>query len=255
LATRVSGHLEEAERLADEAVRGLEKSYPPDDPVLLRPLQVLAAVRLESGTTAKARDAITRLQSLRIERPEDGAVVHATTGALLQIEGRRFEAETEYREALHAMEAAGRSESADAGAVLHCLAALFLDEERLEEARRTLESALVIYGRAKDAVPMDRMKFLDLRGVMHARAGEWREAEEDLREALSLADHQRLESPGLFRMILVNYAYVLRRNHHRREARHIEARAASLPIDRRAAAVVDLSALRAAKKVSRKSTD
>jgi hypothetical protein len=42
---------------------------------------------------------------------------------------------------------------------------------------------------------------------------------------------------------LNNYAEVLRRNHHRREARSIEARAAAIPVDRPAAAIVDITDL------------
>jgi hypothetical protein len=42
----------------------------------------------------------------------------------LHIEGRRFEAEGEYQRALRALNQMGRSDSADAGAILDCLAAL-----------------------------------------------------------------------------------------------------------------------------------
>src|SRR5215467_13265170 len=41
----VSGRLAEAEVFAQRSLSILEKSYPPEDPVLLRPLQILAAAR------------------------------------------------------------------------------------------------------------------------------------------------------------------------------------------------------------------
>jgi len=53
----VSGRNAEAERLAEQSVQILEKFYSPDDWVLLRPLQILAAVWLELGKTAQARQA------------------------------------------------------------------------------------------------------------------------------------------------------------------------------------------------------
>src|SRR4051812_206153 len=53
----VSGRIAEAERLAEQSVRILERSNSPNDRALLRPLQILAFARLESGETARAREA------------------------------------------------------------------------------------------------------------------------------------------------------------------------------------------------------
>jgi tetratricopeptide (TPR) repeat protein len=245
LARTVSilGRTAEAERLVERSVRILEKLYPENNWVLLRPLQILAAIQLESGKIARARETVQRLQSIQSKQPEDRALIHATVGALRQIEGRRGEAEAEYHYALRAWEESGRSESADAGAILHCLGALYIQEQRLDEARQVLDRALIIHQRAKDSLPIDRIKFLDLRGVLQARLGEWQQSEQDFRDALSLADREPYMDPALFRPLLSNYAYVLRRNHHRREARSIEARRGALPANRTAAAVVDLSEL------------
>src|SRR5215471_6654709 len=93
--TAVLGRLTDSERLAEQSLRILEPLYPPNDWVLLRPLQTLASVRLESGNIARARELLRRLRSARIECPEDRAVVHGLVGALLQMEGRRSAAETE----------------------------------------------------------------------------------------------------------------------------------------------------------------
>jgi tetratricopeptide (TPR) repeat protein len=180
---------------------------------------------------------------MRIKYPEDRAIIHATVGALLQIEGRLSEAETEYQEALGSWAEAGRSESEDAAATLHCLGALYLKEQRLEDARRVLARAQVIHDRATDSIPADRIKFLNLRSVLHARLGEWRQSEQDLRDALSVADLQPYVDPALLGQLLGNYAHVLRQNHRRREARIIEARKAALPGNGTAAAVVDYTKL------------
>jgi tetratricopeptide (TPR) repeat protein len=171
---------------------------------------------------------------------------------LLQIEGRRSEAEAEYEDAFRAWEEAGRNESADAAAVLNCLGSLYLEEQRLDEARWALDRALAIYNRAKDTVPIDHINFLALRGVLHARLGEWQQSEQDLCDALSIVDSQPSVNPALLRSLLGNYSYVLRRNHHLREARSIEARTTALPANSTPAAVVDLTELLVEKRASKK---
>ena len=85
----------------------------PTDRMLLRPLQILAAAGLESGKTARAREAVRRMQSIRINGPDDSALVHGIAGTLLQIEGQKSEAEVEYLAAFRAWEEAGRSDSAE----------------------------------------------------------------------------------------------------------------------------------------------
>jgi hypothetical protein len=78
----VTGRLADAERLAERSVLILEKTYAPNDAMLLRPLQILAAARFEQGKTARAREAFKRMQAIGIQRPEDGALVHGTAAAL-----------------------------------------------------------------------------------------------------------------------------------------------------------------------------
>jgi hypothetical protein len=90
---------------------------------------------------------------------------------------------------------------------------------------------------------MDHIKFLDLRGVLHSRLGEWGIAADDLREALSMADRVPSVDLRVLRSILDNYSRVLRKTHHVREARAIEARAAAIPQERGNAPVVDLTEL------------
>jgi tetratricopeptide (TPR) repeat protein len=239
----VIGNIEDAERLAQQSVKVLESFYPPNNVVFLHPLEILASIRLGSGRISRAREILQRMQSIPIESPEDRALVHAITGALLQMEDRRSDAEAEYKNAFRASEEAGRGESTDAAVILHGLTALYLKEQRLDEARRTLDRALVIHERATDALPIDRATYLSLRGVLHARLGEWRQSEQDLRDALSLADRQPYVEAEVLRSILANYSLALRMNHHRREARSIEARKAALPTNRGAAAVVDSTQL------------
>jgi tetratricopeptide (TPR) repeat protein len=239
----VWGRLGEAEKFAERSFDILQKIYPPNDAVLLRPLQILAAARFEQGKTARAREAFKRMQAIRIQRPEDDALVHGTAGALLSAEGRRPEAEGEYLAAIRAWQEAGRGETADVSAILNEHGSLYIHQQRLAEARQALDRAFAILTLAQDAAPLDRIKLLNLRGVLHARQGDWRQAEQDLHDALSMSDREPWVDPVAHRSLLTNYALVLRKNHHRREARSIEARAAATQTDRTTAAIVDFTDL------------
>ena len=91
----------------------------------------------------------------------------------------------------------------------------------LKEAELALTEGLTsgtIFSRAKDAVAMDRIKLLNVRGVLQAWQGDWQSAELDLHEALTMADREPWVDPSTLRALLNNYAAVLRRNHHGREA-------------------------------------
>jgi hypothetical protein len=111
-------------------------------------------------------------------------------------------------------------------------------EGRLDEARRTVDRSSVIYSRARDTTPIDRVKFLNLRGVLHARFREWQQSEQDLSDAASMMNRQPSVDPALHRLLLTNYSYVLRKRHRAREARSVKARIAELP-KRSAGSAVD----------------
>ena len=247
-----SGRITDAERLAERSVKILEAIYPPSDLVLLRPLSILASMRFEQGKTAQAREVFKRMLLIRAERPEDRALVHATGAVLLEAEGRQSEAEAEYLVTSRAWQEAGREDSADAGAVFTSLGSLYVKEQRFEEARQALDRALTIFSLSKDAVPTDTIKVLHVRGVLQARQGAWLEAEADLGKALSMADREPWVDPIALRSLLTSYAYVLRRNHHRREARSIEARAAGIRRDPAQSAIIDVTELLAKPKHPKK---
>jgi tetratricopeptide (TPR) repeat protein len=239
----ISGRPGDGAKLAEQSVRTLEMVYSPNDPALLRSLQILAATSFEQGMMRKAREAFKRMQSIRIQRPEDRALVKGIAAVLSEAEGKLPEAEADYLAALQAWQEAGKGERADAGVVLNGLGSLYIKEHRLSEARQALDRALAILSSANDAVPMDRIKLLHVRGVLQARQGDWQGAEQDLHDALMAADRERWVDPFALRDLLNNYAAVLRRNHHGHEARSIEARAASIKADRPAAAIVDITEL------------
>jgi tetratricopeptide (TPR) repeat protein len=172
--------------------------------------------------------------------------------ALLDAEGKRPEAEAEYLAAITASQEAGLGETADVGAILNGLGLLYLHEQRLNEAQQTLDRAFAIFSRAKETVPLDHIKLLNVRGALHAWQGDWGKAEQDFRDALSIADREPWVSPFSLRSLLASYARVLRRNRHTREARSIEARAAEIQGDLTTAAVVDITDLLPKTKTAKK---
>jgi tetratricopeptide (TPR) repeat protein len=248
----LSGRLAEAEVLEKRSLKILEKTYPPDDPVLLRPLQSLSMTQLEQRKIAKARETFHRLQSIPTERPEDRAMIHGLAAALLYAEGRYHESEAEYLKALGAWEETGSGETTDLAAVLDGLAILYVADGRYREAGRTLDRALAIVASAKDAVPMYRIKLFSARAELHVRQGEWREAEVDLASAISTIDRDTRLDPAELKSLLASYAHILRKNHRGREARAIEARVAALKTHRLTDGVVDASELFAKPKVSKR---
>ena len=223
----VAGRLRDAELSAERAVHLLERIYPPEHPMLLRPLEVLAAARFEQGKMATAREAIQRMQAIRVERPRDMALVQSTSAALLQAEGRRGEAESAHLAAIDSWRVAG-DETAELGVAMVSLASVYIQEKRFKEAKQALDRALPILLAAPDAVPLDMVKVLYGRAVLQSRHAEWLEAERNLQNAVAIAERYPRLSPVLMRRLLIDYAYVLRKNHHRTEARSIERRAEAL---------------------------
>ncbi len=247
----IPGRLSEAEAMAQRAVNTLQDSFPPDDPALLRPLQILAAVQFELGKIARARESFKRMQSIRPTRPEDRALVCAMAASLLEAEGKWREGESQYHTAIQALKDCGRGDTTDAGALLNGLGNLYMRQHRMGEARRALDEALAILEHAPDASPWDRIKVLYTRGLLGVRQGKWIQAEQDLANALSIADHQARVEPTILRYLLINYAAVLQKNHRRREARSIARRAAALdsaPEDGNVVNVADLLARKKTRK-------
>ncbi|MCU1238730.1 MAG: Tetratricopeptide 4 [Candidatus Solibacter sp.] len=239
----LSGRLAEAESFADRSVKMLEKSYPPEDPVLLRPLALLSSAQFEQRKIGKARKVFQSMLRIRAERPDDRAVVHTMAGALLQDAAQYKEAELEYLKAAAAQEEAGRGQTSGMAALLNMLANLYIADRRPDEAGRMLDRALAIFATVKDRVPNDQIKTFNSEAAIHIQRGEWRKAEEVLRSAISTADREMRLDPLALETLLGNYAYVLRKSHRGREARTVEARAAAVHSHRTTDPVVDVSEL------------
>ena len=106
-----------------------------------------------------------------------------------------------------------------------------------------LDRALAIFAHSKDTVPLDRATILSVQAALHARLGELREAERELADALSILSREPHVDSIVLATVLTNYAQVLRKTHHRREARSVEARASLLRRDQASNVVVDVTDL------------
>jgi tetratricopeptide (TPR) repeat protein len=240
----LSGRAADAEHFAERAINVLEKSHPSNDPLLLRPLRNLAASRFEQGKTGRAREAFERMRLIPTERPEERAEVHSMAAVLLHVGGKLMQAESEYRAALNALEQGGLADTADAAAILNSLGTLYIEEKRFKEARQALDRGLVIFESAQDAVPMDRIKLLDVRATLHAREGHWQDALRDLGQAVSLLDASAGRcDPKLAAATMEGYAMALRKTHQGHDARVIAARAAALRGQGTPGVVVDVTEL------------
>jgi len=202
-------------------------------------------MQLEQREIAKARETFRKLQSIPIptDQPENRAVVHGLAATLLYTEGRYREVEAEYLKALGAWEEAGRGKTTDVAAVLDGLGLLYIANRRYPDASRTLDRARAILTSANGAVATDWMKLLSTRAELDRRQRKWHDAEADLRDAISAADREMRLGPAVLKSLLDNYAYVLRKIHRGREARLIEARAATLHARAWTTGVVDISEL------------
>jgi tetratricopeptide (TPR) repeat protein len=239
----MQGKYAEAETLAQRSLGLLEEHYAKDSPALLRPLHVLAASRLEQGKVAKAREAFQRMRVLRLDRPMDTALFHDIAGSLLEAEGKPWEAAPEYLAGIRALDDSGHGDTAYAGTLLQALASSYLQQERLDDARRFLDCARDVFLHAKDAVPMDFIKFFTIRAGLYFLQHQWQKAEQDLRQALSMADQESRIEPSTHASLLAGYARVLRKNRHAAEARQVEKRVESLRQSSSMKDVVDVSGL------------
>jgi tetratricopeptide (TPR) repeat protein len=206
-----------------------------------RALQTILLADLEPS--GKAREAFQKMQAIPTERSDYEPLVHGLAAALLQAEGRWKEAESEYLATMSAWERAGRANTADSAAVLSQLGSLLIEEHRFPEAQLLLDRTLVIFTADKDTVAMDRVKLLNLRAALHARQGQWREAEQDLRQGVLIIDRQPQVDPVTMAALLANYAVALRKTHQREEAQSIEARARALRAHPVRNALVDVTEL------------
>lgn len=241
-AMSLGGHMADAEILAQRSLSILETSYPPGDLALLRPLQILAGASLAQGKKAKAREALRKMESIRIDRPQDRALIHGMEAAVLQVEGKLMEAEREYLAAVRGWEAIGSGDTADVVALFTGLGSLYIKRGQLDQAHQALDRARAVLAVAKDSAPIDEINLLTIRALLHAKRREWPEAEENLRHAISIADRQARPAGSGLESLLESYAMVLRKIHRRQEARAFELRAAALH-DHAVDAVVDISEL------------
>jgi len=224
----LSGRLAEAEVFAERSVSTLEPVLGPNTTGLLRPLHVLAGARLEQGKIGKAREALTKMRRIPLERAEDRMLVHGAAAVLSHAEGRFTDSESEFRSALVEWERAGKPSGAEVASLFGGSASLYLSAERLDDAARVLDRALAALTTAPNAVPMDRIRLLQVRATLDLRKGNWRQAKRDLEQAIALARGEPRSDAELLASMMTAYAQLLRNHHQRRDARLVEQSAKAL---------------------------
>ena len=244
----LSGRLVEAEVLAEQSLRILDKFVSPNDPLRFRPLQLLWTVQMHQGKIGKARQTLQSMRTPRLDMPGDRAMFYGAAAGQLHGEGRYKEAEQAYFQALAACKEAGRGESTEMATLLVGLGTTQSVQERYSDAGKTLDRAFAIVNSAKDTIPMDLVGILTARATLHARLGRWQSAEEDLKSAISIVDSDTQLDADSLKRLLVNYGYVLRKIRRTKEARSIEARAEALQPPGWKNAIVDVSELVAKKR-------
>lgn len=243
-----AGKTGDAIRHAESSIAILTKDHPADDPILLRPLELLSACFFEAGMTAKARDVYRKMLLIRPETPKDHGMIHIVGAVLYQAEDRPGEAETELLAALHILEDARITSSGDYLSALMILGSLYIEQKRYGPAREVLRRADTALATAADVPRVERMKSLTTLGVVCVREGDWPGAEDVFRRGLEIASGEPWVNPSVLHRLLVNYAVVLRKTHRRREARAMEARARALGGPPMANGLVDISDLRRARR-------
>ena len=232
-----------SQAFAMRSIATLSNSYSSGDPILFWPLQVLAAVEFELGKVGRTIETLKKMQSVRSLAPEQRASILGISATLI-LRSRPHQAEQQLLEAVHLWGEAGRGDSADVGGLLNSLAVLYLEQGRVDDARRVLDRAIEIFNQSGDSLPMDYIQALNGRGAASARTGQWTQAERDLKEAVAIAGRHPRMSTAVKASLLENYAVALRKTGRRREARVVIEQLRRLRIDRsQAAAVVDISEL------------
>jgi tetratricopeptide (TPR) repeat protein len=227
----LSGRLAEAEAFGRRSVAALENAYPRHSPDLLNPLGTLALAYLKQAKISKAREVVNRMQSISSPGPRQRALVHALTASLRNAEGKLREAEAEAMATLRLYDEIGVSNTGTFASMLVSLSAIYVRQHRPAEAEQALLRGIAILEIVADAAPLDWIRVLQTRAILHEKQSRWNEAARDLQQALLLVDREPQAEPLTVQMLLANYAFVLRKMHRKQDARKIETQASAFRRD------------------------
>jgi hypothetical protein len=221
----LSGRRAETEIFARRSLVILARIYSPDSPAHLHPLHSLGIAYLQQEKTGRARRVVERMKSLSLSRADERSLVHSMAMSLLVAEGRFKEAESECLDTLASYKEAGRMFSADFGSTQIVLAEIYLRLHRTVDAEHALLRGQQVLESAADTAVFDRLGALHVRASLRAAQSRWADSEQDLLQALTLAERENSVPPARIGILLDQYALVLRKMHRKREARAATARA------------------------------
>ena len=239
----LSGRLAEAEVLTEQSLSIMDGLFSTGDPARLPPLYVLWSVQSQQEKWGRARQTFRKMQLLRLDSPRDQATFYGAAAAQLQVEGKIREAETQFLKAIDAWNRLGSGETCYVATLLTDLGKLQLLEGRYAEAGQSLHRALTIVQSARDAVPMDWINVFFMQAALYARQGKWQAAAEKQGAALALADRDARLDPPRRKLMMANFAYILRKARRAKEAKSIEALAAAIQGSASTMGLVDVTEL------------
>jgi hypothetical protein len=225
--TLLSGRRTESETFARRSLVILARIYSPDSPAHLHPLHSLGIAYLQQEKTSQARRVVDRMKSLSLNRADERSLVHSMATSVLVAEGKFKEAETECLDTLASYQDAGRMFTADFGSTQIVLAGIYLRLHRTVDAEHALLLGEQVLDSVADTTPLDRLGALHVRAMLSAAQSRWADSEQDILQALYIAEWDKSVPPVRVGILLDQYALLLRKMHRKQEARVIGARAAA----------------------------
>jgi len=117
--------------------------------------------------------------------------------------------------------------TADFGSTQIVLAGIYLRLHQTVEAEHALLLGEQVLESVADTTPVDRLGAMHVRAMLRAAQSRWADSEQDILQALSIAERDKSVPPVRVGILLDQYALLLRKMHRKHEARAIGARAAA----------------------------
>lgn len=215
-----------AEQFVRRALDVLTTFRPADDPLLLRPLQILVSLALESGDITQADEAFRQMSRIRLRTNNDRVILAMTHAFISSSRGRPKEAERDYEDALKlAADDDVESQRLQAG-IWNNLAAVYIGERKLPEARAALIRARALTQHEPNEGERERLMVgvLSNLGTVLYRMRDYARAEENLRGAITLEEKQHDRDTGRLTVLLTNLEQVLKKQKRKHEAKQIDDR-------------------------------
>jgi len=220
------GHFVEAESRYEASLRIWRKRLGPEHPSLVRVINRLAAVYLETGQVGKAERLDLARWRERVDPSGDELLpLLQNLGTLDSLRGRFAEALNRFQEALSVIQQRGQNGSPGHAVTLNNLGLACLRARQGDSAIQHLSMSVALWEKLQGAEALSVGLTSYNLGLACEAAGRLGEAESQVRRALAISE--KFLGPASLRLapILQSYAQLLRKLHRKAEATEIAARA------------------------------